>query len=117
MVISPVILAAALGFWWEPALAHAEFAAASPEPDAVLAEPPAEVAITFSEPLEPAFTTLAVTDAAGAPVHLGAPRVEQGGTVAIGLAPLAPGTYTVTWKATSVDTHGTEGVYRFSVAP
>lgn len=117
MVISPMLLSAAIGFWWEPALAHAELAAATPEPDAVLAEAPAEVAVTFSEPVEPAFTTLSVTDAAGAPVHHGAPRVEQGATVAVAVGPLAPGTYTVAWKVTSVDTHGSEGAYRFSVAP
>jgi methionine-rich copper-binding protein CopC len=117
MVISPMILAAAIGFWWDPALAHAELASASPEPDAALAEVPTEVATTFSEPVEPAFTTIAVTDAAGAPVHRGAARVEQGATLAIDLGPLAPGVYTVGWKVTSVDTHGSEGAYRFSVAP
>ena len=38
-------------------------------------------------------------------------------TVAIDLKPLAPGNYTVEWQVLSVDTHVTEGVLRFTVAP
>jgi methionine-rich copper-binding protein CopC len=37
--------------------------------------------------------------------------------LAVGLAPLQPGQYTVNWHATSVDTHKTEGSYNFTIAP
>jgi methionine-rich copper-binding protein CopC len=33
------------------------------------------------------------------------------------LRKLGPGTYTVHWRAVSVDTHRTQGTYRFTVAP
>ena len=32
-------------------------------------------------------------------------------------APLAPGAYTVSWKAVSVDTHHTQGTFQFTVKP
>lgn len=35
----------------------------------------------------------------------------------VGLSTLPPGTYTVIWHATSVDTHKTEGKFHFMVKP
>ncbi len=34
----------------------------------------------------------------------------------VGLKPLESGTYTVTWRVTSTDTHKTSGRFSFSVA-
>jgi periplasmic copper chaperone A len=36
--------------------------------------------------------------------------------LSVGLRGVSPGTYVVTWHATSVDTHQTDGSYRFTVA-
>jgi len=99
-----------------PVLAHAHLVAASPAADATVATP-TEVAISFTEALEPKFSSIEVTAADGtrvdkADLHI----VGDGKHVAVSLAPLQPGTYTVIWHATSVDTHKTEGRFGFKVA-
>jgi methionine-rich copper-binding protein CopC len=38
-------------------------------------------------------------------------------TIAVDLKPLRPGNYKVEWQVLSLDTHVTEGVLRFTVAP
>jgi methionine-rich copper-binding protein CopC len=80
---------------------------------------PRSVAITFTEAVEPAFSTIVVTDAHGARVDDGGAPVasSDGLRLSVGLKPLSPGTYSVTWHATSVDTHKTEGHFGFTVAP
>jgi hypothetical protein len=67
--------------------------------------------------VEPLFSTIEVRDPHGAVVATGKPRTEQGNNrrLVVELPALDSGTYTVTWHATSVDTHKTEGSYRFIV--
>jgi methionine-rich copper-binding protein CopC len=67
--------------------------------------------------VEPKFSTIAVQDASGASVVTGDVHLVGGDThLAIGLAALKPGRYKVTWHATAVDTHKTEGTYTFTIA-
>ncbi len=99
-----------------PALAHARLKSASPPPGAELDRAPALISITFSEALEPRFSGIAVTDAVGIS-HTAGPAVAgaEPQTLQVPLIPLPPGTYLVAWRATSTDTHHTEGSYRFTV--
>ena len=100
------------------ASAHAFLQTAQPAVGSAVQQAPSEVAITFTEGVEPAFSTIAVTDATGQPMAAGPPHLEGPDTVlAVALKPLQPGTYTVTWHATAIDTHKTEGHYRFTVGP
>ena len=101
------------------ASAHAFLASATPAVGSTVHGAPAEVVIEFSESVEPRFSTIAVQDAAGAPVEVGAVHLAGGGgtRLAVGVGPLRPGTYTVVWHAVSTDTHRTEGRYGFTVAP
>ena len=100
-----------------PAWAHAFLKSATPAVGSAVQQPPGEVAITFTEGVEPGFSSIAVTDAAGAAMNAGAPHLEGPATVlAVPLKPLPPGSYTVTWHATAVDTHKTEGHYSFTVS-
>lgn len=101
------------------AWAHAHLHASQPPVGGTVSKAPTEVVLTFSEALEPALSSVAVLDAAGAHVEQGALHVADasGKVVAISLKPLGKGTYTVEWHATSVDTHRTEGTFRFIVAP
>jgi methionine-rich copper-binding protein CopC len=101
-----------------PVFAHAFLQHADPGAGATLqaAHAPKRVALTFSEKLEPAFSGMAVTDrfghdAAAAPVVIG------GHSMVLPLRPLKPGNYRVAWHVVSVDTHHTEGMYRFTVKP
>jgi copper resistance protein C len=99
------------------ALAHAFLMRANPPVGAELHSSPPAVTITFTEAVEPDFSTIDVQGPAGK-VETGTPHALQGGRqLAVSLPKLGPGTYTVVWHATSVDTHKTEGKFTFSVAP
>jgi methionine-rich copper-binding protein CopC len=100
-----------------PALAHAFLKSASPAVGSEVATPPAEVAIDFTEGVEPAFSAITVQDAKGARVDSGAAHLVGGvdTRLAVALKPLAQGAYKVVWHATATDTHKTEGSFTFTV--
>ena len=97
-----------------PAQAHAFLDHASPLVGSTVPSAPHEVALTFTQKLEPAFSSVQVTDASGARVDQGKAQIS-GDTMRIGLKSLARGTYKVRWRALSVDTHTTEGSFSFHV--
>ncbi len=101
------------------AQAHAHLREAEPPVGGTVRSAPAQVDLTFSEAVEPRFSTVAVTDAAGAQVDKRDLHVVAGDGkhLAVSLGALPPGTYSVAWHATSVDTHKTEGSFTFTVAP
>ncbi len=100
-----------------PASAHAFLKSATPAVGSTVQQPPSQVLIDFTEGVEPAFSTIAVQDEAGASVASGKPHLAGGNThLAIALEPLQAGTYKVIWHATAVDTHKTEGNFSFTVA-
>ena len=108
-----VLLALASG----PAFAHAHLQSAIPPVGGTVDTAPAAITLTFSEALEPRFSTIEVKDAAGQRVDDGKPHSEAGDAkrFSIGVGKLLPGIYTVDWHATSVDTHRTEGSFHFTV--
>ena len=73
----------------------------------------------FTQRLEPAFSGVQVSDANGKRVDKADAHVDPGDAtlLVVTLPPLAPGTYRVTWRVLSVDSHVTEGDFTFSVAP
>ena len=101
-----------------PAFAHAFLERASPPVGSEVTASPPEVSITFTEGVEPLFSTIQVDGRNGAAIATGKPHVASDGDrrLIVELPKLAPGTYTVIWHATSVDTHKTEGRYTFTVA-
>jgi methionine-rich copper-binding protein CopC len=101
------------------AQAHALLRKAIPAVGSTLAAAPPEMTLLFSEGVEPAFTTVEVHDAAGARVDSNTLHTapDDSKTLLVGLKPLAPGSYTVEWHATSVDTHKTQGRFSFTIAP
>ena len=100
------------------AFAHAHLKTAYPAANSSV-RAPAEVAIDFTEGLEPRFSAIEVQDKAGARVDSGEAHLAPSDSkhISIGLKPLPPGTYTVIWHTTSVDTHKTKGRYDFTVTP
>ena len=96
------------------ARAHAFLDHASPLVGSTVPAAPHEVVLTFTQNLEPAFSTAQVTDSGGARVDQGKAQVS-GNTMTIGLKSLGPGSYKVHWHALSVDTHTTEGTFTFHV--
>jgi len=97
-----------------PARAHAFLDHATPLVGSTVRTAPPEVSLTFTQNLEPAFSSVQVTDASGARVDQGKAQIS-GNTMRVGIKSLSPGTYRVRWHALSVDTHSTEGSFSFTV--
>jgi copper resistance protein C len=112
LIVIVSLLFAALGSG--AAWAHAFLDHASPLVGSTVAAAPHEVSLWFTQNLEPAFSTVEVTDASGARVDQGKAQISVN-TMRIGLKPLGPGSYKVHWHALSVDTHTTEGTFTFHV--
>jgi copper resistance protein C len=108
----------ALVFAARTATAHAFLAHALPAVGSTLDVAPKEIRIWFTSAVEPAFSTIEVKDAGGKSVTQGKTEADAADQTVlhVTLGPLAPGTYTVTWRATSVDTHKTEGSFEFHLA-
>jgi methionine-rich copper-binding protein CopC len=99
------------------ARAHAFLDHASPAVGSSVPTSPPVVTLWFTQDLEPAFSDVTVTNDAGQRVDRGNARIPQGSPaeLQIGVKPLPPGTYTVSWHVVSVDTHPTEGTFTFEV--
>jgi methionine-rich copper-binding protein CopC len=113
-----LLLALALfAFAISPARAHAFLDHASPSVGGSLPSPPGMVTLWFTQELEPAFSTITVVDQNGQRVDAGDVRVDAQDRMVmqVGLKPLPPGTYKVSWRALSVDTHTTQGTFTFRV--
>jgi hypothetical protein len=101
------------------ASAHAFLDHAVPPVGSTVATSPPDIRIFFTQPLEPAFSAIAITTADGRTVPTAAATVDPSDPTELVLAlpPLPPGRYTVTWHVVSVDTHRTEGDYSFEIGP
>jgi copper resistance protein C len=106
----PLLLVLATG----AAQAHAFLDHAEPRVGNKVANPPREVTLWFTQKLEPSFSSITVTNAAGDRVDSGKARVS-GNQMSISLRPGGPGTYHVNWHVLSVDTHTTNGNFTFQV--
>jgi methionine-rich copper-binding protein CopC len=98
-----------------PAAAHSEFERAEPAAGSTLRSAPREVAIWFSQRLEPALSSITVRNAAGQRVDAGKAQVS-GNVMRVPLKAIGPGSYKVDWRVLSVDTHRTRGNFSFKVA-
>lgn len=99
------------------ACAHAYPTHQSPEAGATVSPAPHEVSIEFDDALEPAFSSITVTDAQGKSVTGGKSAVDADNkkVMKVALASLAPGAYTVAWVAVADDGHRTQGHYKFVI--
>lgn len=116
-----VVLAAVLGLLLgavPAAWAHATVTATNPGDGSVIAAAPHAVSVTFDEPVELQFGALRVFDPAGRRVDDGSAAHAPGhaDTVITGVrAGLGRGTYTVSWRVVSADSHPVAGAFTFSV--
>ena len=101
------------------ARAHAFLVHAAPAVGSTVRAPPPQVRLWFTQPLEPAFTTVRVVDRSDKRVDRGDAKVDARDTriLQVSVPALAPGRYRVVWRVLSVDTHVTEGDFAFDVAP
>jgi methionine-rich copper-binding protein CopC len=108
--IIPLLLLLATG----EATAHAMLDHAEPRVGNKVASPPREVTLWFTQKLEPSFSSITVTDSAGKRVDTGKTRVS-GSQMSVSLRQGGTGTFHVSWRVLSVDTHTTDGSFTFQV--
>jgi methionine-rich copper-binding protein CopC len=99
--------------------AHAFLDHATPAVGSAVRASPAQVKLWFTQKLEPAFSSVRVLDRSSKQVDKGDAQVDRADATLlfVSLPQLAPGTYRVTWRVLSVDTHVTEGDFTFNVIP
>ena len=99
-------------------LAHAQLVASSPSPGTILEEPPTELRLVFSEPLESQVTSLDLVAQGGTELLVRAGEIDPDDPYAlVATAPeLADGVYSITWRTLSAaDGHTIEGFFTFGV--
>jgi methionine-rich copper-binding protein CopC len=96
------------------AFAHAGLKSSDPAANASVKSPNL-IRLTFSEALEPAFSSAELADAGGKVI----PVSKSVGGTSITLLPmgLKPGAYKVTWHSVGHDTHRISGSFSFKVIP
>jgi copper transport protein len=98
-----------------PAAAHAVLLRATPAADSVVRAAPAEVVLEFSEPVRLVPGKIRVIGPDGKRADVGDPSVA-GGTVNVTLRPGGPrGTYLVSYRVISADSHPVAGGFTYSV--
>ena len=101
-----------------PVLAHALLLRSNPQANAVLAQPPVQIELFFSEPVEATLSTIKAFNSSGTEVDVGDVRVDPSDPtrMTVSLHTVGDGVYTVTWKAvSSIDGHQTTGSFPFAV--
>jgi copper resistance protein C len=117
MAASTLILALAASLHSAPALAHAMLTKAEPPRRAVLTKVPTQVRLWFNEEVEKDYASLAVLDAAKAPVTENKPQIapDDPKAIVLSLPELPAGKYTVKFRVLSVDGHVVDSSYDFTV--
>ena len=97
--------------------AHAFLKDANPGVGSTIQTSPSEVQIRFTENIEPAVSSIQVFDASGKQVDKRELHLDRSdhALLHISLPQLGVGTYKVTWRVVSVDTHVTNGDFTFRV--
>ncbi|MBN3838668.1 MULTISPECIES: copper homeostasis periplasmic binding protein CopC [Burkholderia] len=99
------------------ALAHGKLESAAPATGSTVDIAPDTLRLTFNEDLEPAFSSVKVSDANGNAVTQAKSKVDAANprVMTLAMPKLAPGAYTVQWAAMTADAHRTKGTYTFRV--
>lgn len=99
------------------AWAHAFLDHAEPKVGASVTNGPTEVKIWFTQNLEPVFSSVVVQDNKGKEVDKKDMRQDDKdkSLLIVSVPPLPEGTYTVIWHVVSVDTHRTQGRFKFTI--
>jgi hypothetical protein len=101
------------------ASAHAFLDHAEPRVGSKVSTSPTEMKIWFTQELEPAFSSIKVFDAGGNEVDKKDTHQDDKDKklLMVSLSSLPPGEYKVVWQVVSVDTHRTNGDFKFKFAP
>jgi copper transport protein len=117
-VAATLVLGALAGPWAMVALAHSQLVASIPAAGDVVPTPPALLRLTFSEPIDPAHTSLDLLSGDGTVLAtaIGSVDPSDAYTLVAKAPALTAGTYTVNWRSLSAaDGHSTSGTYSFGI--
>jgi copper transport protein len=99
-----------------PAFAHATLETTNPAPGAVLTGTPNAITLEFSEPVTVALGGIRLYNDDGDRIATEPPTKPAADTVSTETrGKLAEGSYVVTWRVTSADTHPIQGAFTFQV--
>ncbi len=101
-----------------PLSAHAVLVRTEPAANSIAAQPPAEIRLWFTEPLEPNFSRIRLRDSTGAAVDTTPSQVDSTDALqmVLPLDTLPDGLYSVSWQVvSSADGHQTAGNFPFTV--
>ncbi len=97
-------------------LAHSVVQSSLPPANASLDTPPQTLLVTFSEPVDPGFSTLTVLDRNGQTVSTRPVFSRDGRRITVPLKEISRGVYSVRWRVLSaIDGHTTTGFFAFAV--
>jgi copper transport protein len=111
LAVGIVVVAAA------PAFAHATLQSENPAGGSTVATSPTQVELTFDENVEISFGSIALFDEKANRIEIGAPHHASNSdhSIEANVPHLADGTYVLTWRVISADSHPVHGAYSFNV--
>jgi copper transport protein len=115
-----VLVAGALAFLMlsaTPALAHASFEGSEPGANSQVQTSPKQIVLRFSESVTVEKNAIKLYDSKQKAISTGKYGREKGdsSTVTVPVPKLAEGTYAVTWRVVSADSHPIDGAFTFAV--
>jgi len=98
------------------AFAHTHPVSMTPVPDSTI-DPPDSIIMHFSGDLEPKFSSITLVNASGHLVNVAQSVVSSSDAklMTLDLPKLPGGIYTVSWVGVSVDSHRSQGDYKFTI--
>lgn len=117
LVAAAAVTLAVVGLGATPAFAHAALDGTDPAAGATLPDAPKAVTLSFSERVDASLGGVKAFDSRGRRLDVGAPGHPGGDAakVRVALPDLANGSYVITWRVTSSDSHPVRGAFTFSV--
>ena len=100
-----------------PAFAHATLLTTEPQPQGTYDTSPKAIDLRFNEPVEVSLGDIRLFDGRAQRIVTGAPEHPNGNgnEVRVSIPKLDDGTFVVTWRVISADTHPVEGAFTFQV--
>ena len=118
-LLSSVLAALALGLMPAPALAHLKLQSSVPAQGDTVRTSLTEIRLTFTQAVDPRYTSITLLDSAGQPLELGTlTPVGEGKTrefVYRLSTPVVSGSFVVRWKTAGADGHVVTGSFDFVV--